>query len=251
MPLPRPAAARPDPALLAALRARIAALDGWVGAGTARPKVPLGVAAIDAALPWGGLPRGCLHEILAADASAAAAGFGALLLGRLAAEGGAVVWCRRGRDLYGPGLPAFGLDPRRLLLIDAANDKSLCWAMEEALRCRAVAAVLGESAGAPPLAQRRLQLAAETNGSTALLLRPFGSIVTAGAAVTRWQVAAAGAAEEGGRRWRVTLRRCRSGGAGNWLVDGCDETGALSVAADLCHRPAGAATPRADWRRAG
>ncbi len=161
MPLPRPAAARPDPALLAALRARIAALDGWAGAGVARPKVPLGLAAIDAVLPWGGLPRGCLHEIVAADASAAAAGFAAFLLGRLAAEGGAVVWCRRGRDLYGPGLPAFGLDPGRLLLIDAGNEKNLCWAMEEALRSRAVAAVLGESAGAPPLAQRRLQLAAE------------------------------------------------------------------------------------------
>ena len=40
--------------------------------------------------------------------------------------------------LYGPGLDAFGLAPERLLTVAAARRRDLLWAMEEALRCRAV-----------------------------------------------------------------------------------------------------------------
>jgi len=99
--------ARPDPALIAELRERI---QGIGGRGERRREAPLslGVEAVDAALPWGGLPRACLHEVAAADlpspteagfakagASAAAAGFSALLLARLAGRAGTAVWCRR------------------------------------------------------------------------------------------------------------------------------------------------------------
>ena len=45
---------------------------------------------------------------------------------------------------YGPGLDAFGLAPERLLTVAAARPRDLLWAMEEALRCRAVGAVIGE-----------------------------------------------------------------------------------------------------------
>ncbi|HOT81858.1 MAG TPA: hypothetical protein PLQ12_00945, partial [Candidatus Defluviicoccus seviourii] len=60
---------RPPAALtIAALQAQLRTGQARSKGTTARPPVPLGLAAIDRTLPWGGLPRGCLHEILAADA---------------------------------------------------------------------------------------------------------------------------------------------------------------------------------------
>ena len=56
----------------------------------------------------------------------------------------------------------------------------MLWAMEEGLRSGAVSAVLGEVATVPPIALRRLQLAAETGGATGLLLRPPGAALAAG-----------------------------------------------------------------------
>jgi protein ImuA len=190
-----PLARSPDRVLLASLRARIARIGG-AGVERIRETLPFGVAAIDAVLPGGGLPRGCLHEIIAADAGGAAAAFAAVLLAGLAGNGDSVVWCRRGTgphgvNLYGPGLAAFGLDLRRLLVVRARRDTDVLWAMEEGLRGGAVAAVLGEGAAVPLIALRRLQLAAETGGTTGLLLRPFGAAASAALATTRWRVASA------------------------------------------------------------
>jgi protein ImuA len=256
-----------DPSRIAALRARIAAIGG--GAANRQPSpVPLGVAAIDAALPWRGLPRAGLHEISAGDASAAAAGFCAFLLARFAAAGRTVVWCRRGRGLYAPALAAFGLDLSRLLIVYPRSERSVLQAMEEALRCSALAAVLGETGSAEPIALRRLQLAAEASGVAALVLRPampglaspspaLPSPALPSPALTRWQVTAVpGRAEnEDNRRtitvrWRLALQRCRTGIPAFWHVDWCDETHRLAVVAEFCDRPALPATvPAAPERR--
>ena len=128
--------------------------------------LPLGIAAIDAAL-GGGLARGALHEIAAASEAhlAAATGFA---LGLAAHEQARVVWIAEDMALaesgapYGPGLDAFGLAPERLLTVAAARPRDLLWAMEEALRCRAVGAVIGElrDSAINTVALRRLSLAA-------------------------------------------------------------------------------------------
>lgn len=253
-----PAAARPDADTIAALRARIGAIDGSAGASLRGAAVALGLAAIDAALPWRGLPRGCLHELIGDDGSAAAAGFAALLLARFAGADASVVWCRRpgrGPDtalLYPAGLAALGLDPARLLVVHAGGETEVLWAMEDALRCRALAAVLGESRALAPVAWRRLQLAAATHGVTALLLRPGGQPGRAGprrsepaaaGAVTRWRIAAIPNA-----RWRLELLRCRGGVPAAWLVEWCDETHRLALAAEPFARPAAGADR---FRRAG
>ena len=281
-----PPARSPDRAILASLRARIARIGGGAGTEQTRDALPLGVAAIDSVLPRGGLPRGCLHEIVAADPSAAASGFAAVLLARLAGDGGSVVWCRRGPGLhgpklYGPGLAAFGLDLRRLLVVRARREIDVLWAMEEGLRSGAVSAVLGEVAAAPPIALRRLQLAAETGGTTGLLLRPLGASVAAGSATTRWRVASVpshpltpplarlreregparregegGAASIFGRahlpavRWRVELLRCRAAAPAGWLLDWCHETHRLGVAAELRDRSVAWAATNPDRRAA-
>ncbi|MGC2201473.1 MAG: damage-inducible protein, partial [Stellaceae bacterium] len=84
--------------------------------------LPFGIAAIDRALPGGGLARGALHEILGAggdeEDGALPAAFAARILGRLSATGdGLVLWCLPRPDLYGPGLAAQGLDPGRVVLV--------------------------------------------------------------------------------------------------------------------------------------
>jgi len=268
----------PDPAVLAALRARLAVLGGTGPQPAGVSVATLGVAAVDQALPWAGLPRACLHELVAADASGAASGFAAVLLARLAGEQGSVVWCRRERGLYGPGLAAFGLDADRLIVVHARTDADLLWAMEEGLRSGAVAAVLGESRKTGRIALRRLQLAAELAGVTALLLRPAGDGMSpASSAVTRWRIVAAASHAEppaegiaapgvGPPCWQVELVRCRvgmpgmdhveraaagSGAPRSWLLEWRDEARGLVVAAPSGDRPARPTAPRHDVRLAG
>lgn len=169
-----------------------------------RGRMVLGAQAtqLDVAL-GGGLARGALHEIIPAGAPdrAAATGFALVLALRFASTGrGTLVWI--GEDfaslesgaLYGPGLAAFGLDPARLLVVQAAQGEEALWAMEEALKCRALAAVVGELwdvRACDLTASRRLALAARASGTPGLLLQARAP--PASAATTRLEVRAASA----------------------------------------------------------
>jgi protein ImuA len=94
--------------------------------------------------------------------------------------------------LHGASLDAFGLAPERLVMVSAAHRRDLFWAMEEALRCRAVDAVIGETriGEIDSVAVRRLSLAAAESGALALLLRAVPPS-DASTAATRWIVGAA------------------------------------------------------------
>ena len=118
--------------------------------------ISAGAAKIDAALPWGGLPANGLHEIFG---DATATGFAASLLARLETvrSGAPILWCQTGRELYGPGIAAYGLDPNRLILVHGRNDTDLLWAMEEGLAAPGIAGVVGVLHKVPPIAGRRLQ----------------------------------------------------------------------------------------------
>jgi protein ImuA len=229
--------APPKIADLAALRSLIS--QRAPGLPAAAP-CPLGLPALDEAL-GGGLPRGCLQEVIPADGGAAAAGFAAFLLGRLVAEGrgGGVLWASLGEgDLYPPGLARFGLDPAAMILLSAPSPAELLWAMEEALRSPALAGVVGEVDRLDLTAGRRLQLAAAAGGGVGLLLlradRPAAAVSTA---ALRWRV---GAGPD--RIWHVELLRRRGGRPGAWILEREDETDRLLVAAELGD---GSAAPQA------
>jgi protein ImuA len=232
-----------------------------------------GIAAIDRALPGGGLARGALHEILGMggdeEDGALAAAFAAGIIGRLGA-GGNVLWCLSRADLYGPGLAACGLDPACLVLVRATRDAEILWTMEEGLRAAGIAAVIGEVSTLPPVTSRRLQLAAEGSGITAFLLRRWRNAETAArerilpnAAATRWRISALPSVPAGGEpgvghpRWRVELLRCRGGGPGLWEVavgkgqvrDAADPLSVAEALADRPMAPRGTAPPQ--FRRAG
>lgn len=219
--------------LLAELRERVRRLEGLGGA-DGRAVVPVGLPSLDACLPGGGLPLGALHEVVGPDAAldaGCATAFAAVLLARLAAGRGPVLWVGRSRDLYAPGLAAFGLLPQDLVLVQARpgreGDADILWALEEALRCPQVGAVLGEVAELDLTASRRLHLAAEAGGVPGLLLRLGPRRLEASAVATRWSVtalpsdAARLAADRAGSgfavaAWRAELQRCRGGRPGTW-----------------------------------
>lgn len=201
---------------LAALKARLALVAGTVPAGT----LVLG------ALP--ALPRAGLHEI---DGDAAASGFCAVLAGLLAGGRGLAFWCatqRRRHEAgapYGPGLIARGLDSARLIIAQPHQARDALWTMEEALRSGVFAVVIGEAENLPPIAARRLQLAAEARGSAALMLLPSGTRGTA-VGVSRWHVTSAP-----NGTWHVERTRCRGGASGTWLVEWNNATHSFSLAA--------------------
>lgn len=251
------------PAGLERLREHIRRLEGYGGslAAANRRVLPLGLDEIDGHLPGGGLARGALHEVFAADAGIATA-FCALLAGRLAragesgsGPGGAILWCERPRTLdagmlYGPALLPFGIDPGRLILVRARRDVDALWAMEEGLRCGRLAAVIGEVAEISLTTSRRLQLAAEESGVTALALRPRADRPAPSAAATRWRLDSVARDDDsetptdatppglGAARWQAELFRCRGGAPAGWTMEWNDETSDFSVAPVVRDRPA-------------
>jgi len=251
----------PNPAVLDSLRTQIRQLErggelGSVLSSQAEPTISLGDPEIDGALPWGGLPVTGLHEIFG---DTAAVGFAAALIQKITGDSDApILWCQHGSDLYGPGVAEFGIDPDRLILVQGKSDTDILWAMEEGLRSSGIAAVVGRPYKIPPIAGRRLQLAAEENGVPGLLLRPQQreqkTIAPTSAALTRWHVTAAPSITPasgiglGAPKWNLELQRYRysalnlqkqtqkrkAGKVNFWQVEWCHETGDLSVVTDLC-----------------
>ncbi len=235
-------------ALLTALRRRIAAAErrGHEPAALCfRQPLTLGVPDVDMALPHGGLALSAVHEVLAA-ADGAATAFCAHLAARRARDGGMVLWAVTDLGLYGPGLAAFGLPPERLLLVRGRDQRELLWAVEEGLKCRSLAAVVAEPRRLDLTQSRRLQLAAERHGVTAILLRPPDSRIEPTAAATRWRVRAAPVAAPDGRFvCQASLLRCRGGGEGEWMLEWNDAARAFNLATPLVGGTAAPAAARA------
>jgi protein ImuA len=218
-----------------------------MGADHGRPRLAFGVAAIDRRLD-GGLLIPALHEATGKTTTvgdeAAATAFIAGLAARLGTA--PVLWAGRQRDLHAPGIAQLGLHPDRLIRVEAIKDADVLAAMEEALRHGGLSAVVGEISHAGMTATRRLQLAAETRSVTALLLRRHHAATGApfaepSAAHGRWSLAALPSTPlpvdgVGRPRWRLTLVRQRGGEGDEWIVEGCDATGRIALAADAGDR---------------
>jgi len=151
---------------------------------------PSGFPALDAWLPGGGWPEGALTEIFAA-----ATGIGELsllmpLCARLTQAGRWVVFVSPPHVPYAPGLVATGLDPAKLLLVEARPGKDRLWALEQALKSRQCGAVLGWLPGAEPNSLRRLQLACEQGAGSGFLFLPAEAARHASTAALRLRLAA-------------------------------------------------------------
>ncbi|MBV7543909.1 translesion DNA synthesis-associated protein ImuA [Acidovorax sp. sic0104] len=149
---------------------------------------PSGYALLDEQLPGGGWPVGALSEVLqplpglhewqlVLPALAQA----------LATRSGAVVGVAPPYEPFGPVLQARGLTARRLCLVQAQGASAL-WAVEQALRCRDVLAVMAWLPQVQPAALRRLQLAAAQQQQLLWVFRPLAAAPKALPALLRLQV---------------------------------------------------------------
>jgi protein ImuA len=220
-------------ATLGRLRQAVAKIEGQeTDLGVAARALALGVPAIDACLQ-GGLAPVSLHEIAPASTRdlGAAAGFAFALAAR-APDGRSVLWIQtdfaalEAGQIYGPGCDLFGLPTSRLLIVKAACPLDALWAMEEALKCRALACVIAELPKAGAIANltatRRLTLAAREGGGFGFLLRHRPSPL-ASAAETRWEIAAAPSRPDafgglGHTAFALSLTKNRRGPVGQWTV---------------------------------
>lgn len=201
-------------------------------AGVAAAYAKTGHDGLDHAL-GGGLLRGRVHELFVVET--AEAGSGAGFAGALAQRlGGELLWLReesaeRGMGrLNAGGVNEIGFDPARLILGVLPDAAAVLGCAADALRCSALGAVVIELWGDPkPLnltATRRLSLAAEGSGVTALLLRVAGREAPS-AAQTRIGIApilstALAANAPGHPAWRIELLRQRGRPDGGvWRVE--------------------------------
>jgi protein ImuA len=249
--------------------------------GEQRTPLPFGLPAIDSHLPDGGLACGALHEVVPAAESCIAAAFGfiAAVLAHISSPPPpgprlrAPEWGREQRAasprahplffiaptyalrphrphgrLYGHGFNAFGLDPARLIMVETAHRKETLWAMEEAVRSAAPAAVVGVIDTLDLKLSQRLHLAATDAGVPLFLLRPApptlpspangGGWEAGSAAATRWRIGTAKAARDRfglvtQPRWHLQLERCRNGRPGEWVVEYDHVAHRFSLAAAL------------------
>ena len=220
---------------IASLRTRIAALERGPGAVLAPQRLSFGMSELDDRLPNRGLALGAVHEVFAGgpavEHGAAPALFAA---GVLARRPGLVVWIMARRDLYPPALARAGLDPARIVFVEARH--GALRAMEESLRHPGLAGVACEHEGRLDLtASRRLQLAAEATDVLGFVLRRSRhfddpALSAPSAASTRWRITglpsrtprtcpasaarsgawaccAAGARKPPASSWRLRMRR--------------------------------------------
>lgn len=210
---------------LESLRARIAALEKRppLGEGAALARQEEGKARGFLAIP----PR-LVHEVFADETRDGGAALGFALAearGLLTPERPAIFVMQLGQEAqeagvpYGTGLRQFGLDPEAVVLARAETITELLWAIEEAVACRAVAAVVADIAGHHKAldftVSRRLSLRAQAAGGSVFLVR-YGREREASAARLRWRVVPASSAPPpfdarapGPPRFAVTLEKGR------------------------------------------
>lgn len=144
---------------------------------------------------------------------------------------------------YRHGLPREWRD--RLIHVEATKPEDVLFALEEGLKCRDLACVIGEIVGNPRAldftASRRLSLAAEKHGVALWLVR-LEAEADLSSARMRWRVEAAPSARPrwnrdapGAPEWKAELFRARSHAPGKWTLN--DDAGRLTA------RKSGTTTP--------
>lgn len=190
------------------------------------PRLDLGLGPIKDCFPNASFPLGCVHEFLSEqpEGGAATGGFITSLLTSLVGAGGSLLWASASRKIFPPALKSFGISPDRIIFVDLQKEKDVVWTMEEALKCPALTAVIGEVRNIDFTASRRLQLAVEQSKVTGFIIRNNKNKPGTTACVSRWRIMPLPGViiDElpgiGFPKWRVELLRMRNGKPGAWDV---------------------------------
>ncbi|MCL9999663.1 MAG: recA-like protein [Erythrobacter sp.] len=198
-----------------------------------------------------GLAAQPFHSEIFAPANEASGAGLALALARdaLAASGEGedtrqVLWVQDRAAIRQGGRPCLAGLPadlaHRLIHVAAATPEDALFALEEGLKCRDLACVIGEIAGNPRAlnftASRRLSLTAEKHGVRLWLVR-LDAAPDLSSARMRWQVRAApsapgrwDASAPGPATWYAELFRARTHQPGQWSLS--DDAGTLRLASE-------------------
>jgi len=179
------------------------------------------------AFPQGSFPIGALHEFHAftLESHAASMGFLSGILGSLTAVAGTVLWITATQNMHPPALTAFCIAPERVVFIHLKKEKELQWAVEEALKCSALTAVVAEMQSLDFTTSRKLQLATEGSGVTGFIVRRNARAIGTTACAARWKISPVPSIAENGLpglgfpRWNVELLKVRNGKAGTWQME--------------------------------
>lgn len=188
--------------------------------------VDVGLGTIKQAFPNKSFPLGAIHEFFCtgAETASASCGFIAGILCSLVQSGGVVVWISACRTIFPPALSLFGIPPHKIIFIDPQREADMLWAVEEALKCTGLAAVIGEVRELSFTSSRRLQLAVESSGVTGFILRRSPRNL-ATACVTRWKITPLASEPQdnlpglGPPRWNIELVKVRNGKPGTWQME--------------------------------
>ncbi len=144
-----------------------------------------------------------------------------------------VLWVQDARAIARSGRPcAQGMPDElrdRLIHVAAKTPEDALFALEEGLKCRDLACVIGEIAGNPRAldftASRRLSLTAEKHGVALWLVR-LEAEADLSSARMRWRVEAAPSAPArwnhdapGAPHWKAELFRARAHAPGQWILN--------------------------------
>jgi hypothetical protein len=159
--------------------------------------------------------------------------------------------------IYAPGLAAFGIAAKRLLIVEVDTARDALWVLEEALRAGSLALVAGTLEAVDLTPARRLRLAAQAHRTPCLVLtHPQAQPMAATA--SRWRIGPLASAPHpfargsptapgsgadrlpGARRLVVGLERLRAqplaGMVSQACVSWCDETFRFRMAAPVRDR---------------
>jgi protein ImuA len=193
-------------------------------------KKRLGLDVLEQAFPNKTFPVAAVHEFLSYGREEAAAtnSFISCLLSKLMRKDGYCIWVSVKRAIYPPALKRFGIDADRIIFIDTDKNTDALWAIEEALKCDQVTAIVGAVPDLSFTESRRLQLAVEGSGVTGLIHRCYPRQENTVACVSRWSIKPVvsqtndGLPGVGFPRWEVNLSKVRNGTPGTWLVEWTD-----------------------------
>ncbi len=220
--------------LLDTLRRQIDRVEG-AGRKGGLASVSSGCGPLDGLLPKRGFRRGALVEWLAAGQAAGAMTLAMTAAGQACLDGGALVVLDDRLDFYPPAAARLGIDLENLIVVQARGRADCNWALDQALRCRAVAAVVARLDKLDSRAFRRLQLATEQSGAIGMIIRPQTARHEPAWADARILVEPLPPVDSAaGRRLRINLLRCQGTSGGDTVdVEIDDETHTMHLVTQL------------------
>jgi protein ImuA len=190
--------------------------------------ISMGIPALDALVSPSLFRPGMIVEWVLGRNGTGGSRLAAQMIQQVLATTGTLVVIDERREFYPPAASRLGIDLARTVVVRPHDTREALWALEQALRCRGVAATWAWVDQLPDRNFRRLQLAAEQGRGVGILIRPSAARQTSSWADLRWFVQTL----PGGLR--VELLHCREGFPGGAVnLERDDETGNLRVVSPL------------------